>query len=721
MFNIPNQADAAFPAQAQVDSGDFSILALAQEGTGVVHGCAVTAQGSPNMTVAVAAGAVTVDNVTPVDVTAGNVTIAAANATNPRIDLIYAGSDGTKGVITGTPAANPVYPAISSTQVILAAVYVPAGDTAINANQIVDKRAKPAEPSSRVHTNTLATDYIQSEPLTMTVLSGTFVPDSSEVEVEVDTQASNWGFAWTTMRFLCGLTSLGSFQQAGHYLPIKAGVSNETIGTVGQESQGHVYKRFKLTGLTPGSSYTYRLQTSITGALYQQHITPAFQPFNVVIVDPPDPVQDSIHKAYIRLYGTGGIMVMNPIPATKWATLNARAVTPEDSATYMITGLGAADGGQCGTPGEKTYEVTINGAPTGGTWTLTYQDPSGGFGVTSTLSTSASAAQVQTALENLASLVPGDVVVTGTAPTYTIRITGQLAGVGGTDMFADNTFTGGTNPWVRVNVVRLAGESPYVVFSEYWGNKVHVVNTETDTSTAYTLATPWACAAKSDTLVYVGSAGNLYPMTLPAGTFGSPISINGGVSALVLDLKIDIPNNIAFAALDTASNNLKRIALTGGTVTHTVSPVSKPTALALSVDNTKLFVGCLDGRVEVRNASDLSLITTMTQVDQNSRVNTLVVGPRGRSLYVTTDTGWWHYWYIGPDGEGGPQYGWFDGLQVAQDGAVPASVAVTSSENIWAVSRTGRIYIWPGSEFTIRPSWLSFLNEYATVKVRGVR
>lgn len=144
---IPNEADAAFPDQAEPDAGDFDILANGGGSIGVVSGCAVTAQATPDMTVAVASGRVVAGALPGVAVTAGNLTIAAADATNPRFDLISVNSSGVKAVIAGTASTNPVFPLIPASTVILAAIYIPAGDTAINANQIRDKRVFVLEPA----------------------------------------------------------------------------------------------------------------------------------------------------------------------------------------------------------------------------------------------------------------------------------------------------------------------------------------------------------------------------------------------------------------------------------------------------------------------------------------------------------------------------------------------------------------------------------------------
>jgi hypothetical protein len=155
-YTIPNEAGAGFADQAEPDKVDFDILTagvshgtggsgFGRGPTGVESGCTVTAQGTPDMTVAVAAGVARIGG-RRVVVAGGNVTITTADGTNPRFDLIVVDTAGTKTAIAGTAASNAVFPAITTGKIVLAAVYVPASDTAINTNQITDKRVMVPSP-----------------------------------------------------------------------------------------------------------------------------------------------------------------------------------------------------------------------------------------------------------------------------------------------------------------------------------------------------------------------------------------------------------------------------------------------------------------------------------------------------------------------------------------------------------------------------------------------
>jgi hypothetical protein len=69
----------------------------------------------------------------------GNQAITAADATNPRWDII---SFSSAGIVytAGTAAANPMMPALSANQILVASIYVSAGTTSILDASIRDER-----------------------------------------------------------------------------------------------------------------------------------------------------------------------------------------------------------------------------------------------------------------------------------------------------------------------------------------------------------------------------------------------------------------------------------------------------------------------------------------------------------------------------------------------------------------------------------------------------
>lgn len=190
-FTIPNTADASVPGQAQVDKVDLDILTLGWQKYHVISGCAVTAQGTPDMTVAVSAGSVTNGGLNRFAVAGANGTITSAHATLNRYDLVCidvsgavtgGAGTGTIAVVAGTAAADPVFPAVPANRVPLAAVYVPATDTAIGSTQIIDKRIiAPFMDRCRVVLNADLTPTNTLDALTTIVWDGTDVMDTNSM------------------------------------------------------------------------------------------------------------------------------------------------------------------------------------------------------------------------------------------------------------------------------------------------------------------------------------------------------------------------------------------------------------------------------------------------------------------------------------------------------------------------------------------------------------
>lgn len=234
-FTIPNYSAATHKAQAAPDSGDFAIITAAIKSTGVVSGCAVTPQGTPDMTVAVASGVVQVLGVSAT-VTGANATITAADATHPRFDLVTANASGVLSVVAGTPAATPEFPTTSN--VVLATVYVPVGTTSIAAGNIVDKRAMV--PASVLGSNVGQEDFavLQAELVT----NGTFTTNINPWT------GTNWAYSAGTALHTTGSTAgltqnITVFSGAKYQVEftisgVSAGSVSVTVGAVGIYYQG---------------------------------------------------------------------------------------------------------------------------------------------------------------------------------------------------------------------------------------------------------------------------------------------------------------------------------------------------------------------------------------------------------------------------------------------------------------------------------------------------
>ena len=150
MTFIPNDVVGGTQIQhavASPDAVDFMMLLAADAGIGVVTGLAVTPNNSGvSLNVNIAAGTVLINTVQFVISAVTNLTIASADPSNPRFDLIVCSST-TISRVAGTAAANPVFPSLPANSACLASVYVPATATSITATNIVDKRILFGQPN----------------------------------------------------------------------------------------------------------------------------------------------------------------------------------------------------------------------------------------------------------------------------------------------------------------------------------------------------------------------------------------------------------------------------------------------------------------------------------------------------------------------------------------------------------------------------------------------
>lgn len=140
-FTIPDNDEAFDRVQSIIMQTDLNCLVAGVYGNGVISGCLVAEQGSPDMTVQVSSGEIQFDEVRYA-ITGGNVTISAAHASQARIDLVVAATSDTLSAVAGTPAVYPKAPDIPASSVLLAMVLVPPSETAIETVNITDKRVE---------------------------------------------------------------------------------------------------------------------------------------------------------------------------------------------------------------------------------------------------------------------------------------------------------------------------------------------------------------------------------------------------------------------------------------------------------------------------------------------------------------------------------------------------------------------------------------------------
>jgi hypothetical protein len=137
-WTVPDKGEGDHNHQSIMFQEYLEVLSDGLQGNNfVLSGCALT--GGADMTPAIAKGAVMTAGVLK-PVTAGDVTIGTADATNPRFDLVVVNSSGTKAVRAGTAAAVPKPPARTANDVVLYVCYVPANDTSIETTKCVDMR-----------------------------------------------------------------------------------------------------------------------------------------------------------------------------------------------------------------------------------------------------------------------------------------------------------------------------------------------------------------------------------------------------------------------------------------------------------------------------------------------------------------------------------------------------------------------------------------------------
>lgn len=135
-FDIPNQIVSA------------QLFNRLERGIAQAHGLYVSTEGAVtiNAGLTVNVAAITAyeyiidGTIETTGVSATTQTMSAADATNPRRDIVYVNQSGAVGTVTGTPAASPVLPTLAASRLALAEVRVAANQTVLASSDISDMR-----------------------------------------------------------------------------------------------------------------------------------------------------------------------------------------------------------------------------------------------------------------------------------------------------------------------------------------------------------------------------------------------------------------------------------------------------------------------------------------------------------------------------------------------------------------------------------------------------
>lgn len=149
LFTIQNRPDVTTDNEAKLFQSDIDMLiANADALTGVQGvGGVVSAQGVPNMSVAVTAGTGRYRGRKFTWAANTSLTIATSHVTFPRFDVVYVNTSGTVGVVTGAmTSANAVEPNLPTNAIPLARVYVPAGSSTVVTGRIQARRIPIQDP-----------------------------------------------------------------------------------------------------------------------------------------------------------------------------------------------------------------------------------------------------------------------------------------------------------------------------------------------------------------------------------------------------------------------------------------------------------------------------------------------------------------------------------------------------------------------------------------------
>lgn len=272
-----------FDCQAFPDNTDIAALQAPDGGTGVIAGGAITAQSSPNMTVQSPAYTLMVNGVVFTVAANTSISIATAGASDRKDIVVYTVGTGittVAGTVCGTPGwvrtssgLAPQKAAIPASSCLLGEVVVNSTTTSIAAINIVDKtapcgaapgtllaRAQSAPSTAGLYTVVVAATGLTA--LDTTNLVVTFIgPPSGAVMVRLQALVKQTAAAKSCYFGLVSTTGSPGTLAPGSIV----GLANVSVATPADFGPLTIMDQL-ITGLTPGTSYTWYFAASCTTA-----------------------------------------------------------------------------------------------------------------------------------------------------------------------------------------------------------------------------------------------------------------------------------------------------------------------------------------------------------------------------------------------------------------------------------------------------------------------
>ena len=227
---------------------DLDNIVLALKGTTVLSGCAITAQGTPDMTVDVAVGVIRSGGA-EFSVTNTDLTISASDPSNARIDLIVKDTtaDGVPAVVAGTPSSPPNPPALPANRILLGYVSVAAAATNIQNSNISDRRLTAGDGA--------VAGTAASIPAATAVPAGTLYYDTTNARLQ-RSDGTNW-----TNVFGDATVTLAGLMTANDKKALAAQTDAETTGAITLDFVSGLTVEVDTTG-----NISITLSNGITGA-----------------------------------------------------------------------------------------------------------------------------------------------------------------------------------------------------------------------------------------------------------------------------------------------------------------------------------------------------------------------------------------------------------------------------------------------------------------------